>query len=145
MKKITFLWFLIGGIVCPSCQPTDSTQAQNEQRVRQLFEHFNAHDWNSMVALYADSAQCKDPSYGPNMVKMSRQDIQSKHEELQKMAPDIRDDVVAIYPSGQHVVVEFVSSGTLPDGQKMRVPICSILTFEKGKIVQDFTYYDNQP
>jgi ketosteroid isomerase-like protein len=61
------------------------------------------------------------------------------------MFPNIKDEVVQMYDSGNNVVVvEFVSTGTAPDGTKFKMPICTIFTIEKGKIAKDFTYYDNQ-
>ena len=60
------------------------------------------------------------------------------------MFPDIKDRIVNIYPSGdKHVVVEFISTGTAPDGTKFELPICTIFTIENGKITKDFTYFDN--
>jgi ketosteroid isomerase-like protein len=67
-----------------------------------------------------------------------------KYSEMQKMMPDIRDSIVAVYPSGEkNVVIEFISTGTGPDGKPFALPICSILTIENGFITRDFTYYDN--
>lgn len=49
-----------------------------------------------------------------------------------------------MYPSGEnHIIVEFVSSGTAPDNSKFELPICTIFTIENGLITKDFTYYDN--
>jgi ketosteroid isomerase-like protein len=53
-------------------------------------------------------------------------------------------EVIATYPAGeQHIVVEFISRGTAPDSTKFELPICTIFTIENGKIVKDFTYFDN--
>lgn len=113
--------------------------------VKDVYRHFNAHDWRAMAALYSDSAEFKDPSFGTGIVRQSRRQTEEKYAALQRMFPDLRDDVVQIYPSGtDHVVVEFVSSATAPDGQRFTLPICTIFELQNGVIVKDFTYYDNQ-
>ncbi|MBC3539997.1 nuclear transport factor 2 family protein [Rufibacter sediminis] len=116
----------------------------NERLVKQYFEHFNNHDWRKMADMYSETADFKDPSLGQGIVKQTREQIVKKYEELSQMFPDVKDEVVSMYPSGgQHVIVEFVSTGTAPDSSKFELPICTIFTFEKGQIVKDFTYYDN--
>lgn len=118
--------------------------ANNEKLVKQYFEHFNKHEWEKMAAMYADSAEYKDPSLGPGIVKQTREQIVAKYSELSGMFPDVKDEVVTVYPSGEkNVIVEFISSGTAPDGSKFELPICTIFTIENEKITQDFTYYDN--
>ena len=67
-----------------------------------------------------------------------------KYSQLSKIFPNLHDQVVQIYPSGDsHIIVEFVSSGTAADGTKFELPICTILTVENGLITKDFTYFDN--
>lgn len=129
---------------CSQQQTTESAQQKNIAVARQLFEQFNKHDWNSMAALYADTALFLDPSLGTTPVPQSRRQISEKYTQLHSVFPDIRDDVQNIYPSGtDRVIVEFISTGTLPDGTTMTLPICTVFTIEDGSIVQDFTYYDN--
>lgn len=121
------------------------TMEKNISIVKDVYRHFNAHDWRAMAALYSDSAEFKDPSFGTGIVRQSRRQTEEKYTALQRMFPDLRDDVVQIYPSGtDHVVVEFVSSATQPDGQRFTLPICTIFELRNGVIVKDFTYYDNQ-
>ena len=116
---------------------------ENIAIVKKLYEHFNAHDWDAMAALYAEPAEFKDPSFGQEIVQQTRQQTAQKYRELAETFPDLRDDIVAIYPSGEkHVIVEFVSSGTAPNGEKWMLPICTIFTIEDGLITKDFTYYD---
>jgi ketosteroid isomerase-like protein len=61
---------------------------------------------------------------------------------MQKMFPDLHDELVGVYPSGDKVTVEFVSTGTMSDSIKFSLPIVTVLTFENGLIVKDATYYD---
>lgn len=117
--------------------------ARNEALVRRYFELFNAHRWEDVAALYAPTSQCKDPSLGPGVVAQSREQIAGRYAGMAATFPDLKDTVVATYPSGdKHVIVEFVASGTAPDGSPFELPIAAIFTIENGVITHDFTYYD---
>ncbi len=115
----------------------------NKALVEQYFQHFNTHDWEKMAGMYTETAELKDPAYGVKAVQMSRADIIKKYKELHAMIPDVQDKVLAMYHSGNTVIVEFVSSGTAPDSTKFELPICTIFEIKKGLITKDFTYYDN--
>jgi len=117
---------------------------ENEKIVRQYFEYFNNHEWARMANMYAETADFKDPSLGPGIVKQTREQIIEKYAQLNEIFPDLHDNVLQTYVSGdQHIIVEFVSTGTAPDGSKFELPICTIFTIENGMITKDFTYYDN--
>lgn len=136
---------LIGTLICAACSsPTD--QQKNVATARALFEAFNQHDWQAMAALYAEPAEMLDPAYGPEPVTKTRHDIVSNYTQMQTMFPDIRDSVTHVYPSGDHVIVTFISTGSAPaeNGEVMQfaTPIVTILTFKDGLIVHDATYYD---
>lgn len=97
-----------------------------------------------MAEMYADTAEFKDPSLGAGIVKQTHKQTSTKYAELNKIFPNLHDNVVATYPSGEkHITVEFISTGTAADGSKFELPICTIFTIENGKITKDFTYYDN--
>lgn len=148
MKKAT-LMFLVS-VALAACNQTPPSGAvpppnnPNEALVQQYFRYFNQHDWAKMAAMYTETAQFKDPSLGAGIVPQTRTQIAQKYAELNAVFPDVRDSLVQVYPAGaQHVVVEFVSKGTAPDGSAFELPICTIFTFENGLISRDFTYYDN--
>lgn len=144
MNKALFL--IITTISILSCKETAPQESKNESEAvaKKLFEHFNNHDWDKMANLYIENAEFKDPSLGTGIVKQTRKQIIEKYSELSKTFPDIKDQVIKMYPSGKNnVIIEFVSSGTAPDNSKFELPICSILTIENGSITKDFTYYDN--
>lgn len=153
MKYILLFTVLAGFTACSDPKPATAGEAMPAAKAtepaavavaKQLFEKFNAHDWNAMAALYADTAAFKDPSLGTGIVNQTRQQTAAKYTALQTMITDIKDSVVAMYPSGdKHVTVEFISKGTAPDGKPFELPICTVLTVENGKITGDFTYYDN--
>lgn len=116
----------------------------NQELVKQYFQHFNNHEWHEMAAMYSETAEFKDPSLGQGIVKQTREQISQKYSELNQVFPDIKDEIIQIYPSGEnHVIVEFVSSGTAPDDSKFELPVSTIFTIENGVITKDFTYYDN--
>nr|WP_262921649.1 nuclear transport factor 2 family protein [Pontibacter ruber] len=138
--------FLSALVILTSCtnQNQQSMSAENMEIVKQYYSHFNNHNWKKMAGMYTVTADFKDPSLEQGIVKQTREQTIQKYSELSTMFPDIQDEVVQIYPSGdKHVVVEFVSRGTAPDGSKFELPICTIFTIEDGLITKDFTYYDN--
>ena len=130
-----------------SCNPKNQknmTMTDNEKLVKQYFEHFNNHEWTKMANLYTEISDFKDPSLGIGIIKQTRQQIIEKYSELTKVFPDLHDKIIQIYPSGdEHIIVEFVSSGTAPDNSRFELPICTILTIENGLITKDFSYFDN--
>jgi ketosteroid isomerase-like protein len=94
--------------------------------------------------MYTETADFKDPSLGKGIVKQTRKQTESKYAELNKIFPDLHDKIIQIYPSGEnHIIVEFVSTGTAPDNSKFELPICTVFTIENGLITKDFTYFDN--
>ena len=116
----------------------------NEKLVQQYFEHFNKHEWTKMADLYVENAEFKDPSLGLGIVKQTRQQIIDKYSALQEVFPNLHDQVVKTYPSGEnHIIVEFISSGTASDDSKFELPICTIFTIANGMIIKDFSYFDN--
>ncbi|HNL37642.1 MAG TPA: nuclear transport factor 2 family protein [Saprospiraceae bacterium] len=145
MRKI-FAIFLPALILasCNNQNQTSTDSTAHEKLIKQYFEYFNNHDFAKMANMYAESADFKDPSLGQGIVRQTRQQTIDKYTELAKIFPDLHDEVIQIYPSGnKHVIVEFISTGTGPDKVKFELPICTIFTIENGLITKDFTYYDN--
>ena len=145
MKKIMTLLILIFTFnACNSIKEDHMASSDNEKLIKQYFKHFNQHEWTNMANMYAEISDFKDPSLGPGIVKQSRQQIIDKYSELNKIFPDLHDEVIQIYPSGdKHMIVEFVSTGTAPDNSNFELPICTIFTIENGIIIKDFSYFDN--
>jgi ketosteroid isomerase-like protein len=142
MKNVAILILFFVLISCNNQQ--NIAIANNETLVKQYFEHFNKHDWTKMANMYAETSDFKDPSLGQGIVKQTRQQVIDKYSELNKIFPNIHDQVIQTYPSGdKHIIIEFVSSGTAPDNSTFKLPICTILTIENGLITKDFTYFDN--
>ena len=145
MKYLILLSYVTFALIsCNKQHNKNMAITDNEKLVKQYFEHFNNHDWTKMANMYSETSEFKDPSLGQGIVKQTRQQIIDKYSELNKVFPDLHDQIIQIYPSGdKHIIVEFVSSGTAPDNSKFELPICTILTIENGIITKDFTYFDN--
>jgi ketosteroid isomerase-like protein len=143
-RLITFIIATIAFISCNNSNQKNMAITDNEKLVKQYFEQFNNHEWVKMANMYAETAEFKDPTLGLGIVKQTRQQIIEKYRGLSEMFPDVKDKVLQIYSSGQnHIIVEFISSGTAPDSSKFELPICTIFTIENGLITKDFTYFDN--
>lgn len=123
---------------------TNVEDSTNVKIALQLFDNFNNHDWQSYASLYTDSAKFLDPSFGKNEIIQSKEETIKKYTELQKLIPDIKDNLRSVHAAGNNtVIVEFISTGTLPDKSKLNLPICTIFKIEAGKIIKDHTYFDN--
>ncbi|MEO5980218.1 MAG: nuclear transport factor 2 family protein [Chryseolinea sp.] len=129
-------------IVAVSCAPPENFKNENVQVAQKLFDAFNTHDWKAMAALYSDSAMFLDPSFGKDYVRQSREQTIAKYGEIQKIFPDIKDNVAGIYPSGDKVVAEFISTGKSDQGFGLNLPIVTVFTIHNGQIICDATYYD---
>ncbi|MCV9928086.1 nuclear transport factor 2 family protein [Flavobacterium sp. LS1R49] len=144
MKKIIVVLITIISLISCNNKNTQNMDSKNTELVKQYFDHFNNHDWKKMSEMYIPTAEFKDPSLGNGIVKQTRAEIVKKYSELNQIFPDLSDKVIQVYPSGEnHVIVEFVSSGTAADDSTFELPICTIFTIENGLITKDFTYYDN--
>jgi ketosteroid isomerase-like protein len=142
MKNIIILIAVLSVVSCTTINGEESNN--NKELVKQYFTYFNSHEWAKMAEMYSENAEFKDPSLGQGIIKQTHLQIIEKYTELNGIFPDIKDEVIKTYPSGKnHIIVEFVSSGTAPDNSKFELPICAIFTIENGKITQDFSYFDN--
>ncbi len=143
MKKL-YVILIIVLFSCNKIKEKDMETSNNQKLVETYFKHFNNHDWEKMTNMYSENSEFKDPTLGKGIVKQTRKEIIEKYSELNKIFPDLKDKVIKTYPSGEnHIIVEFVSSGTAPDNSKFELPICTIFTIENGMITKDFTYFDN--
>jgi ketosteroid isomerase-like protein len=144
MKKLFYLLLCIFAFSCGEKKNiANELASENIKVVENMFQAFNDHKWAEMASYYSDTAEFKDPSFGVNAIMQTQKEVANKYIELNAMLPDIHDEIINIYTSGdKNVIVEFASSGTMPDGNKMYLPICTIFTVENGKITKDYTYYD---
>lgn len=130
---------LLAGV---ACSPITHPDEQRDEIAKKLFESFNQHNWKAMADLYSDSAVFLDPAFGKSSVVKTRAETIAKYSEMQTMFPDVHDQVKNMYSCDEVITVEFVSTGTAPDGTTFSLPIVSILTIRNGLIIKDATYYD---
>jgi len=145
MKKLlTLISIMFTLIACNNSGNKTTVISENQKVIIQYFDHFNKHEWEEMANLYSETAEFKDPSLGNGIIVQTRQDIIDKYSELNGIFPDIQDQLIQIYPSGEkHIIVEFVSTGTAADNSKFELPVCTVFTIENGLITKDFSYFDN--
>lgn len=146
MRKL--LTLIVAVFIVISCNNQNQSKvidtSKNKKIINQYFEYFNSHNWKKMAEMYTETADFKDPSLGKGIVKQTRKQTEDKYAELNEIFPDLHDKIIEIYPSGEnHIVVEFISTGTAPDNSKLELPVCTIFTIENGLITKDFTYFDN--
>lgn len=137
MKRLTLFLLLVSG----ACSAPDN---ENVATTTKMFDAFNHHEWTEMASYYDENTLFLDPSFGDEFVSKTRGEIIEKYQGFEKVFPDIHDEVTGIYPSGDKVIVEFVSTGKSGDSLSFRLPIISVLTFQDGKIIKDATYYDQR-
>lgn len=121
---------------------SQSGEQANTEHVQSMFAAFNRHDWTALSDHYSDTAEFLDPSFGSAYVRQTRADVATKYAAMEKIFPNINDEVVTLVAQGDKVAVEFISTGSA-DTISFRLPISCILTLKNGKIVRDATYYDN--
>ena len=117
---------------------------ENAKLANAMFDAFNKHDWRRLSSFYSAEARFLDPSFGKTYVTQTRDQIAAKYAAMEKLFPDIHDQVIGVYASGDKVTVEFISTAQVSDSVQFSLPIVSILTFKDGLIVQDATYYDQE-
>ena len=125
-----------------SCKPPEHKGDNNVALAQKMFDAFNAHQWQAMANCYRDSAQFLDPAFGKTYLPQTRSEVVEKYTRFQNAFPDIHDEIIAMYPSDNKVIVEFISTGTMASGAAFKLPIITVLTFENNLIVKDATYYD---
>ena len=130
---------LFFAIAATSC----TQQGSGTDKTEAFFRLFNQHDWHAMAALYAPTAEMLDPAYGGTPVRMERTEIEAKYIKLSATIADVHDSLVSVSRTGDgHVFVEFISTGTAPDGKRFSLPLISHMAWRNGLVLSDRTYYD---
>jgi len=110
-----------------------------EQVVRAMFEAFNTHDVDALVALYSDDAVLNGPEYcQPKTGKAAVRDVYSA---LFQTIPDVHDTIKTLVVTDDTVALEFVATGHIEDFA-IQLPIAAFLTVKDGLIVSDTAYFD---
>lgn len=127
-----------------------SEKKEPKEVVQAIFAAFNRHDAEGMASFYAEDTFVDSPDF--TAPKRKPKEVAENYRNYFESTPNIKDDVTNIIVSGNKVIVEFISSGTIqnlaPDdppimkGKKFSLNICAILEIKNGKVVRDITYYD---
>ncbi len=122
----------------------DVENAGTRAIVVSLFEAFNRHDLEGVVALYHADAKLvtpnfPDPRYG---LKVVREEYKNHFDNI----PGVHDEVTRIVADGDHAAVEFTASWEQPtesdpDARGV-LQIATFLKIKDGKIIEDITYFD---
>jgi ketosteroid isomerase-like protein len=117
---------------------------ETRQIVLALFEAFNRHDTEALVALYTEDTKIvspgdKEPRFGHEVV---REIYQGHFDNI----PGVYDAVQNIIAEGNRAAVEFIASWDQPteDDPEARgtLRISTFITITDGLISADVTYYD---
>lgn len=121
----------------------------NSEKVRSIYEAFDAKDLDRVLAWNAPGAKMS--------VLGAHWDLSMKDYALNwaTAVPDAKCDVVNLIETGKFVVAEFIGRGTHrgnlrtregllgPTGMKVELRICEIYEFnDEGKIVAGRSYFD---
>ncbi|MHA1544253.1 MAG: nuclear transport factor 2 family protein [Alphaproteobacteria bacterium] len=141
MKKILLLTIMIFGFLTPAARAdTEKTRAIIEA----VFEAFNRHDLEAVVALYHPEAKLvtpgfPEPRYGLDVIRATYKD----HFDN---IPGVYDEVTRIVADGDQAAVEFTATWAQPteDDPEARgaLKIATFLTIKDGLIIEDMTYFD---
>ncbi|MCU0338220.1 MAG: nuclear transport factor 2 family protein, partial [Sediminibacterium sp.] len=80
---------VLSSMILVSCNDIKQEKS-NVKIIETYFKHFNRHEWQQMAALYADSVQMRDPSFGSKIVVQSRAEIETKYAQLAQIIPDVQ-------------------------------------------------------
>ena len=112
--------------------------------IEAVFEAFNRHDLEAIVALYHPGARLvtpgfPEPRYGLDVIRATYKD----HFDN---IPGVYDEVTRIVAEGDQGAVEFTASWDQPTGDdpeaRGALKISAFLKIKDGLIIEDITYYD---
>jgi ketosteroid isomerase-like protein len=122
----------------------EDNSMDTRQVILALFEAFNRHDTESMVALYSKDAEVFspgniEPRVGPDAIR----EIYDGHFDN---IPGVHNAVQNIIVDGDRGSVEFVASwsqATKDDlNARGKLKIAAFITINDGKIIRDVAYFD---
>lgn len=128
------------------------SEQENIKVATTFFDHFNAHDLDAIGQLQADDFESEAAGgAGP----MNREQDLMYLQNFLTAFPDLHFKVKLAVAQGEHVVINWVASGTHngplgtpsggamePTGRKTSVPGSSTYLIKDGKIAHSTTYFD---
>ena len=144
LKSSMIAAVLIGGLPLGQGSLAEDNSEKTREIVVTLFEAFNRHDVEALVALYDPNIKVfnpgdKEPRFGLEVV---RGIYQGHFDNI----PGVYDEVRRIIVDGDLAAVEFVGSWAQPtEGDpeaRGSIRIGNFFKIKDGKIIEDLTYYD---
>lgn len=141
MKRISALAILMLGFLAPAAH---ADTVETRAIIEAVFEAFNRHDLDGVVALYHPDAKLvtpgfPEPRYGLEVIRATYKD----HFDN---IPGVYDEVTRIVAEGDRAAVEFTASWDQPTENdpeaKGTLRISTFITITDGLISADVTYYD---
>lgn len=130
--------------VVPGALAGEAENAETRALVGAIFESFNRHDLDGIVAFYHPEAKIVTPSfpeprYGLEVVR----DMYRDHFEN---IPGVHDQVTRIVAEGNQAAVEFTATWDQPQegdpAARGELKIAVFLKFKDGLVIEDITYFD---
>lgn len=119
---------------------TDQTRAA----VIAVFEAFNDHDLEGIVALYDPEAKYVTPSFPEP--RYGLEVVRATYKDHFDNIPGVHDQITRIVAEGDEAAVEFTATWDQPSeddpAARGSLKIAAFLKFRDGLIVEDITYYD---
>jgi len=124
----------------------DDSGETTRQVVLALFEAFNRHDADALVALYSEDAVTRSP--GDSEEQSGREGIRENYQGHFDHIPGVWDSVRNMVIDGDQAAIEFIASWNQPTvddpAARGELRIGSFITVREGRIVRDITYFDRQ-
>lgn len=109
-----------------------------------LFEAFNRHDTEALVALYSENARTFSP--GDTEYQVGREAVRETYQSHFDNIPGVHDAVKNVIAEGERGSVEFIASWDQPTeadpAARGSLRIAAFITVRNGQIIQDFSYFD---
>ena len=147
----TIILFVFSLVVLVSCkEPVKqyTTTSPEIETIKTLHQYYMDNNYDGLTELYAEDAQIFDNSLEPTSVSdIIREGKEGRNLVVGYDFPDGIKCEMIINDEGEKWVNSWaVWSGSLQNSDiEIQVPIISRFLFEDGKIIQEFSYWDNLP
>ena len=145
LKNFPILTLLIIALMF---QAHNASAEDNSEETRQiivaLFEAFNRHDVEALVALYSQDTKIVSP--GDLEPRIGQEVVREIYQGHFDNIPGVHDAVQNIVAEGDRAAVEFIATWEQPakddPGARGSLRIATFITVRNGKIAEDISYYD---
>ena len=135
-------------IIASMFQAYNVSAEDNSEETRQivvaLFEAFNRHDVEALVALYSKDTKIVSP--GDIEPRIGHEIVREIYQGHFDNIPGVHDAVQNIVAEGDRAAVEFIATWEQPTeddpGARGSLRIATFIMVIDGKIAEDITYYD---